>query len=169
MTCCTMAGIMPAIFEYRHTVCDDEIDALGHANNVCYVRWTQDAAVAHSAVQGRPAEAYQRLGSGWVVRSHAIEYRQPAQAGDRIVVETWVAAFKRVTSLRRYRIVRPADVALLATAETDWAFINFATGQPMRMPVEIAQAFRVVAESPIPDHATGNLNEGGMTNDRSTV
>ena len=123
---------MPAIFEYHHTVCNDEIDALGHANNVCYVRWMQDAAVAHSTALGWPGQAYRRLGSGWVVRSHAIEYRQPARAGDRIVVQTWVAAFKRVTSLRRYRIVRPADAALLATAETQWAFINFATGQPAR-------------------------------------
>ena len=153
----TIARNMPAIFEYHHTVCADEIDALGHANNVCYVRWMQDAAVAHSAAQGWPAEAYQRLGSGWVVRSHTIVYRQPAQAEDRIVVETWVATFKRVTSLRRYRIVRPADTTLLATAETHWAFINFTTGQPQRVPVEIAQVFQVVAEPLFPDRTTGSL------------
>src|SRR5512140_2566482 len=107
---------MPAIFEYRHTVRDDEIDAQGHANNVCYVQWMQDAALAHSAAQGWPAEAYQQLGSGWVVRSHAIEYHESAQAGEEIVVETWFATFKRVTSVRRYRLFRPADTALLPDA-----------------------------------------------------
>jgi acyl-CoA thioester hydrolase len=144
------------LFEYHHTVGPEEIDALGHANNVCYVRWMQDAAVAHSAALGWPPEAYLRLGSGWVVRSHAIEYRQSARDGDRIVVRTWVATMKRITSLRRYRILRPADAALLATAETRWAFINYATGQPERVPARIVRAFPVVTEPPVSDPATGD-------------
>ncbi len=135
---------MPALFEYHHTVRDDEIDAQGHANNVCYVAWMQDAALAHSAAQGWPAQAYQRQGMGWVVRSHTIEYRQSARAGDEITVETWVANFKRVTSLRRYRIIRQVDGVLLATAETRWAFIDYATGQPHRVPMEIVRAFEIV-------------------------
>jgi acyl-CoA thioester hydrolase len=82
---------MPVIFECHRGVRDDEIDAQGHTNSVCYVAWMQDAALAHSAAQGWPAEAYQRLSMGWVVRSHAIEYHQPALVGDRIVVRTWVS------------------------------------------------------------------------------
>jgi acyl-CoA thioester hydrolase len=137
---------MPAIFEYHHTVRDDEIDAQGHANNVCYVQWMQDAALAHSAAQGWPAEAYQRLGMGWVVRTHTIEYHQSALAGDDITVQTWVADFNRVTSVRRYRIVRKVDGALLATAATKWAFIDYAKGQPHRVPVEIVRAFEVASD-----------------------
>ena len=34
--------------------------------------------------------------------------------------------------------------AKLATAETKWAFINYATGQPIRVPPEIARSFVVV-------------------------
>jgi acyl-CoA thioester hydrolase len=139
---------MPAVFEYCHTVHDDEIDVQGHVNNVCYVQWLQDAAVAHSAAQGWPTAAYLRLGCGWVVRSHTIEYHRPAQAGQAIVVQTWVATFKRVTSLRRYRVLRVADGALLATAETKWAFVNYATGQPIRVPEEIVQAFVIVEHGP---------------------
>ena len=46
---------MPAVFEYRHRVAAEEIDALGHANNVAYLQWMQAAALAHSAAQaGRP-------------------------------------------------------------------------------------------------------------------
>ena len=135
---------MPEIYEHLHTVGADEIDPLGHANNVAYVEWMQSAALAHSAAQGWPGETYRELGSGWVVRSHTIEYRQPAWAGDEIVVRTWVATMKKVTSLRRYRIVRRADDELLATAATKWAFINYTTGQPTRIPAEIAQAFQVV-------------------------
>ena len=36
---------MPAIYQHLHTVRADEIDALGHANNVVYVEWMQAAAL----------------------------------------------------------------------------------------------------------------------------
>jgi acyl-CoA thioester hydrolase len=136
--------VIPPIYEYRHTVRDDEIDQLGHANNVSYLEWMQRAAVAHSAAQGWPGERYQQLGSGWVVRSHRIEYQQPARAGDRILVRTWVATMKKVTSLRRYRILRETDQTLLATAETRWAFVDYATGYPQRVPRQVADSFPVV-------------------------
>jgi acyl-CoA thioester hydrolase len=135
---------MPEIFEYLHTVADGEIDALGHANNVAYVEWMQAAALAHSAAQGWPGRKYRQLGSGWVVRSHTIEYHQPAGAADQIVVRTWVATMKKVTSIRRYRIIRRADEELLATAETKWAFVDFQTGQPTRIPQKVAGSFQVV-------------------------
>ncbi len=135
---------MPEIFEHLHTVADREIDALAHANNVAYVEWMQAAALAHSAAHGWPGWRYRELGCGWVVRSHTIHYHQPASAGDRIVVRTWVATMKKVTSLRRYRIIRTSDDQLLASAETKWAFINFATGQPARIPRQIAGAFQVI-------------------------
>jgi acyl-CoA thioester hydrolase len=135
---------MPAIYEHFLSVTSAETDELGHASNLAYVRWMQDAAVAHSAAQGWPGEAYQALGAGFVVRSHQIEYLRPAWPGDQIVVRTWVANLKRVTSLRRYDIVRPADAKLLARAATDWAFIKFATGLPARIPPEIAEAFELV-------------------------
>jgi acyl-CoA thioester hydrolase len=142
---------MPAIFEYEHIVRDDEIDAQGHANNVCYVAWMQEAALAHSAAQGWPPAAYGRLGLGWVVRSHTIEYHQPALAGDRITVRTWVATFKRVTSVRRYHVLRRCEGTLLATAETKWAFIDYVTGQPHRVPPEIVRAFEIVETPPLPE------------------
>jgi len=138
---------MPEVFEHCHTVREDEVDSLGHANNVSYVQWLQDAAVAHSAAQGWPGERYRRAGAGWVVRSHKIEYLQPALPGDRVVVRTWVATMHKVTSLRRYELYRQADETLLARAETLWAFVNYATLRPVRIPSEIAEAFEVKAES----------------------
>ena len=143
---------MPAIFEYSHAVTPDEIDpVIGHVNNLAYLKWMQSAALAHSAAQGWPTERYRKLGAGWVVRTHEIEYLQPAFAGDAIIVRTWVADLKKVTSLRCYRIVRagPVGEVVLALAATDWAFIHFATHQPRRIPPEVAGAFEVVAESSI--------------------
>ena len=135
---------MPKIYEHRLTVRDDEIDGLGHANNVAYLDWMQRAAVAHSAAQGWPGARYRGLGSGWVVRSHKIEYRKPAFVGERIVVRTWVATMKKATSLRRFRILRETDGELLATAETKWAFVDYETEQLVRIPREVAESFSVM-------------------------
>ncbi len=128
-------------FEYRHRVQPEEIDSLGHANNVAYVEWMQQAAIAHSATLGWPSQRYRELGCGWVVRSHAITYLQPAWAEDELVVQTWVETMRRATSVRRYEIVRIEDNVRVATAQTLWAFIDYATGELRRIPEPIREAF----------------------------
>lgn len=138
---------MPAIFYWEHTVQDAEIDGQDHANNVAYVEWLQSAAVAHSAAQGWSGSRYREVGYGWVVRRHTIEYLQPAHAGDAIVVRTWVSSMKRVSSMRQYEIYRTSDKALLARAETLWAFIDYEARQPRRILREVVDSFDLV-ESP---------------------
>ena len=147
---------MPAIFEYEHVVTADEIDAQGHVGNVVFLRWMQDAAMAHSTAQGWPPDRYQQTGAGWVVRTHQIEYLQPAWEGDRVVVRTWVADFQKLTSLRRYRILRPGDEqpTELATAETNWVYIGMERRMPRRIPPELSEAFIVVDSSEEPGHDT---------------
>ena len=135
---------MTAILDYHHKVLDDEIDEQGHAGNVEYVRWMQMAAMAHSTHQGWPASRYLELGAGWVVRSHHIEYLLPALAGQEIVIKTWVSDFRKIQSLRKYKIVRPADQAVLATAETNWVFVGLKHHVPRRVPDELRNAFDLV-------------------------
>ena len=142
---------MPAVFDFQHRVTDDELDVvIRHVNNLVYLKWMQSAAVAHSSAQGWPADRYRELGAGWVVRTHQIEYLQPAFAGDEIIVRTWVADLKKVTSLRRFKILRksPEKETVLAVAATDWAFIHFATHQLKRIPPEVSGAFEIVADQP---------------------
>jgi len=137
---------MTAIHEYSHTVAASDIDQLGHAGNYHYVRWMQEAAVSHSTANGWPPERYDELGAGWVVRSHKITYLRPAFEGDRLVISTWVANMRSATSLRMYEIRNLAG-ELLATAETDWAFVNYQRQKPVRIPGEVAQCFQVVPSS----------------------
>jgi acyl-CoA thioester hydrolase len=137
---------MPAVFEYLHHVAADEIDGLGHVNNVAYVRWMQDAAVAHSAAQGWDARRYASEGCGFVARSHFIEYLQPAFAGEKILIRTWIADMEKITSRRRYRIIRLSDATLLAAAETNWAFLSLTTRRPKRIPPELREAFEIFDE-----------------------
>jgi acyl-CoA thioester hydrolase len=144
---------------YRHeiVVSDSDTDMVGHVNNVVYIQWMQDAALAHSAALGWSAERYQVYGAGWVARLHQIEYLQAAYPGDRVIVKTWVADMRKVTSMRRYQMVRyestkangpssPESLreVVLAVAHTNWAFIDFQTRIPRRIPAEIASAYQVI-------------------------
>jgi acyl-CoA thioester hydrolase len=134
---------MIAIYTHRLTVRDAEIDRWGHVNNRVYLKWMEDAAVEHSSANDWPPERYEQIGKGWVARSHAIEYLKPAFAGEEVVVRTWIGDFKRVTSLRRYSIERPSDGAILATAATNWAFVDLKTFAIARIPHEVSDCFPV--------------------------
>jgi acyl-CoA thioester hydrolase len=131
------------VFEIERTV--TEADGLGHANNVIYVQWMQDAAVGHSAALGLTPEAYVQLGAAFVVRRHEIDYRRQAAIGSRVRIETWVATFERVRSRRCYRFTDIASGEELARATTDWAFIDLATGRPTRIPHDVRNRFTVHA------------------------
>ena len=121
------------------------IDANGHANNVEFVRWMQEAAVAHADAVGGTA-ATLAAGGTWVVRSHRVEYLRPGLAGDRIRVLTWVADFRRAFSTRKYEFVREADGVVVARGETDWVFVDARTGRPKSIPPEFESMFRGAAD-----------------------
>ncbi|HRI08649.1 MAG TPA: acyl-CoA thioesterase [Nannocystaceae bacterium] len=138
---------MPAVHDHLHRALDAEIDDLGHVSNLRYLAWMQDAAIAHSTALGWPPRRYIEAGAFWVVRSHTIEYLRPAFADDEIVVRTWVAAMGRIDSVRRYRVIRRGDQALLAVGETRWVFVD-ASMSPRRILPEVAAAFTVVEGEP---------------------
>ena len=133
------------VHPYDLVVGPGSIDANGHVNNVEFVRWMQDAAVHHADARGL-TEATKQAGATWVVRSHLVEYLRPAFAGDVLRVLTWVADFRRAFSNRRYRFTRPADAAILAKGETDWVFVDTATGRPKSIPEPLQGMFQLPPE-----------------------
>ena len=139
---------MIEIYEHLIEVPASAIDANGHANNVEFVRWMQEAAVAHADAVGCTA-ATLAAGATWVVRSHKIEYRRPAFLGDHIHVRTWVQDFRRAFSLRKYEFVRAGEKAVLASGETDWVFLDVQTGRPRRIPENLAALFELANGSDV--------------------
>jgi acyl-CoA thioester hydrolase len=129
-------------FEFRLTVTEQDIDELNHAGNFHYVKWMQQAAIAHSTALGWSARKYIELGAGWVVRSHKIVYLKPAFEGDAVVIKTWVSNMKAVTSLRQYEFYNDKG-EMLAESETVWAFVNYEKQKPVRIPAVIADNFEL--------------------------
>ena len=133
---------MPADGAYRYTfsVPESDIDGNGHVNNVAYVQWMQDVAVHHFRDVGGESHM-EAAAATWVARSHHIEYLRPAYLGDDVEARTWVESFSRVRSLRKYEFVRRSDDTVLAKGETEWVFVNAASGRPKAIPESITTLF----------------------------
>lgn len=126
------------------TVGADDIDRLGHANNVTYLRWLEGAAWAHSEAVGLDFSAYERLGVACVARRHEIDYLGPAFEGERLAVATWVTENDgRLTLWRAYQIIRVDDARTLMRARTQWVCARLDNGRPCRMPEEFKTGYAV--------------------------
>src|SRR5580704_15555434 len=128
------------MFEHAIEVGEGDIDMLGHASNIAFLRWIQESAILHSTAMGLDVEAYRRMGSFFVVRRHEVDYLRPALRGESLLMRTWIdtaaaAKFERVTEF-----VRPDGVSV-AKARTTWGFVEATSGRPTRIPDEIRIAF----------------------------
>jgi acyl-CoA thioester hydrolase len=134
-----------SVYPFEVDVTENDVDRNGHVNNVVYIQWMQDAAIAHARVSGC-TKASHAVEATWVVRTHHIEYLAPLFARDKVTVLTWPANFQRVRSTRKYKFVRAKDCAVIARAETDWVFVNAKTGRPQSIPEEVRNTLPVVSK-----------------------
>ena len=111
----------------------EDIDSMGHVNNVVYVRWIQEIAEAHwsSVVQEQTRQQYL-----WVVLRHEIDYKHPVFLNDQVTGTTWVgthhgARFERFVSLSS------ESGKIFAEAKTIWCLLDSKTMKPLRIPEDI--------------------------------
>ena len=133
---------MPAAYELAIPIEPSDIDELGHVNNVTYLRWVQDVAVAHWRAVAPVADQAKLM---WVVVRHEIDYKQAARLGDGIIARTWVGEASRVRFERHTELVRASDRTLLAKARTIWCPIDAQTGKPTAVSAEVRARFSAPA------------------------
>jgi len=127
-------------FELPIQVQPPDIDRLGHVNNVVYLRWVQDVAVAHWRASATAAQQAEVL---WVVLRHEIDFKHPARLEDGIIARTWVGTATRHAFERHTEILRARDRRLLARARTLWCPISPETGKPKRVGDDVRERFSV--------------------------
>ena len=125
-------------FELTVAVQGGDIDELQHVNNVVYLAWVQDVAIAHwnslTSEQDRAALA-------WVALRHEIDYKSAAVLGDTVIARTWTGVAKGLRYSRHTEIIRASDGALLVQALSHWCPIERQSGRPMRLPAKMAAFF----------------------------
>jgi len=125
-------------FEIRMVVQPSDIDAMGHVNNVVYLRWMQDAAAAHWEAAA-PADLRGLV--SWVVVRHEIDYKAPAFDGERLVARTWVGEPTGATWERFIEIRHSEGDRLLARGRSVYAALDRITGRPRRVDATLRAPF----------------------------
>ena len=126
----------PAMFELTLPVRAGDIDELGHVNNVVYLRWVQEVAVAHWR---QAATAAQQAEVAWVVVRHEIDYKHAARLGDEILARTWVGTATSYTFERHTELLRVGDRRVLARARTLWCPVDTRSGKPRLVGADVRQ------------------------------
>lgn len=139
---------MRRFFRWEFEIPPEAIDNNRHVNNVQYVQWMQDVAISHAAYTGSTTAA-DAIGGVWFALSHHIDYASPAFEGERILVVTWIATLQRVRSRRRYCFLRATDLTVLASAESEWVFVDAKTSRPRGIPSAVASCFEAVGEGDV--------------------
>lgn len=119
-------------FSHSFRVETADIDAQGHVNNVAYVRWIQDVAVAHwfAVTTEDIREKYT-----WVVLRHEIDYKKQSFENEEITATTWVGEPTRISWERFTEIKRGGDI--LVKAKSIWCLLDRQTSKPSRITSEM--------------------------------
>ncbi len=134
---------LPDPFILEIQVVEEDTDRLGHANNVVYVRWLEDISWAHVESLGMTWELHEATGKAMAITRTEIDYLASANAGDRLVMGTWLTDFDgRFRSAREFQLVRPADGKTLVRAVSTHACVDLKTQRPSRAPKEFADIMK---------------------------
>jgi acyl-CoA thioester hydrolase len=113
-----------------------DIDFMGHVNNAIYLKWVQEAVVAHWR-RLAPAEAVAK--HLWVALKHEITYRRPAFLDDEVVASVVVEKVHGARAFYRTLIERGEEV--LAEVRSSWCCIDAETLRPARIARDVAARF----------------------------
>ena len=126
------------IFEYPITILQSDIDAQSHVNNIIYLKWVQEVAIAHWK---SVADAKMQENNLWVVSRHEIDYLKSAYINSRLIAKTWVTEPQGAKSERYVTIMDAETETIYAKIKTTWYLLDFKTKRPKRIDAEIVNVF----------------------------
>jgi acyl-CoA thioester hydrolase len=105
-----------------------DIDELNHVNNVVFVRWVQEVAIAHWMAT---SSEELRATYSWMLLRHEIDYLGQAFLGDCLIGTTWVGEAKGATFERFVELKK--DGRVITKSRTVWALLDAKTLKPRRI------------------------------------
>ena len=123
-------------FSHTFRIKPVEIDGHDHVNNVVYLRWIQDVAIAHWQSTATIEEQEKFT---WFVLRHEIDYRNRAFEGEEVTAETWVGKATRIKCERFTEIRRNGEI--LVKAKSIWCLLDLETGKPAKITEGLRSVF----------------------------
>jgi len=113
-----------------------DTDCAAVVHNIAYLRFIEIARTLLAENLGLGLRQMATDKKYPVVVRTEIDYRRPAQLGDRLVVEGWLHSLERVRFWCAFRVTRPSDEALIVECRQMLAIIEMPMSRLMRLPAE---------------------------------
>lgn len=113
-----------------------DTDCAAVVHNIAYLRFIEVARTLLAEQLGLGLSQMAENQKYPVVVRTEIDYRRAAKLGDRLVVEGWLDRLERVRFWCAFRVVRPADQALIAECRQMLAIIQMPEAKLLRVPDE---------------------------------
>ena len=126
------------IYVHPITIIESDIDGQGHVNNIIYLKWVQEAAIAHWT---SVADINMQESNFWVVSRHEIDYLKSAYLNSKLVAKTWVTEPKGAKSERYVTISDAETETVYANIKTTFYLLDAKSKKPKRIDAEIVNVF----------------------------
>ena len=118
-----------------------DVDALGHVNNVIYLRLLEEARVQFLAGLASTGEH----GFGVLAARHEIDYLKPLHYSTQpVAIKTWIERIGTASFTVGYVVVAP-DGDIVCAAKTVIVAIDALSGKAVAMPEQLRQRLQVYA------------------------
>src|SRR3984893_16667484 len=111
-----------------------DTDCGGVVSNIAYLRFIEIARTLLAEELGLPLAQMAETKEYPVVVRTEIDYRGGAKLGDRLSIEGWLDQLERARFWCTFRIIRPADNALIAECRQMLALIAMPGAKLLRLP-----------------------------------
>jgi YbgC/YbaW family acyl-CoA thioester hydrolase len=111
-----------------------DTDCAAVVHNIAYLRFIEIARTLLAEELGLGLAAMAETQKYPVVVRTEIDYRRAAKLGDKLVVEGWLDRLERVRFWCAFKIIRPADEALIAESRQMLAIIQMPDAKLLRVP-----------------------------------
>ena len=118
-----------------------ELDSFGHVNNAAYLNYLEEARSEFLKQMGLSFHDFARHGVQLVIVEAHLYYKSPARYGDEIEIAANFRDVRPASGYIDYTLTEVHSGRLIATAVTKGAFVEAATGKPVRTPEAFRAAF----------------------------
>lgn len=124
-----------------------EIDENNRIKLVSILDYFQDCCTFQSEDIGVGTEYLKELQSAWLLASWQIVIEKYPRLGEKMIVGTMPYDFKGLYGCRNM-LLQDEEGTVMAYANSNWIFVDIATGKPKRIPPEVMKMYEL--EEPYP-------------------
>ena len=111
-----------------------DTDCAAVVHNIAYLRFIEIARTRLAEELGLGLSQMAESQKYPVVVRTEIDYRRAAKLGDKLTIEGWLDRLERVRFWCAFKIIRPADEALIAECRQTLAIIQMPEAKLLRVP-----------------------------------